>query len=468
MADGGQVLVEGEGVGLTRIPPRARLMLEGPVLPVLLRLSAPNLAEAAARIGFIAADAVFIGWLGPEALAGVSLVFPLLLLVQMVSASGFGTGVAAAVARSLGAGDREAADALAAQALWLAMAAWLASAAVMLPAGPFLWAALGATGPALEAANAYSTLVFAGIGLVWLMNLLANAVRGTGAMAVSAGAIVAGEAVHLLLSPALILGWGPFPAMGVQGAAIGVLAAYGTGAAVLLAWLCSPQAGARLRHGALAPRLAAMRGVLRVGLLAVLTILLLQATAMAATALVAGFGAAVLAGYGAAQRLELLQLPITFAFGSAVIALVAANLGAGLGERALAAARAGALLAGGIGLGFGAVALLLPGAWMRLFLADAEAVGAGVLYLRLIGPAMPLLGLALGLSFALLGAGRAGLPAGAGALRLLILAGGGGLALAAGAGLPGLFLAVAAGMAGFALPLLLFGSRIMRRLTEGR
>jgi len=468
MADGGKIVIERERVGLTRIPPRARLMLEGPVLPVLLRLSAPNLAEAAARIGFIAADAVFIGWLGPEALAGVSLVFPLLLLVQMVSASGFGTGVAAAVARSLGAGDRDTADALAAQALWLALAAWLATSAVMLPAGPPLWAALGATGPALEAANAYSTLVFAGIGLVWLMNLLANAVRGTGAMAVSAGAIVAGEAVHLLLSPALILGWGPFPALGVRGAAIGVLAAYGTGALVLLAWLCGGWAGAGLRRGRLAPRLAAMRGVLRVGLLAVLTILLIQATAMATTALVAGFGAAALAGYGAAQRLELLQLPITFAFGSAVIAMVAANLGAGQGERARAVARAGALVSGGIGLGFGALALLLPGAWMRLALADAEAVAAGTLYLRLIGPALPLLGLALGLGFALLGAGRAALPAVAGALRLLVLAGGGGLALALGAGLPAVFLAVAVAVAGFALPLLLLGPRIMRRLAGGR
>lgn len=464
-ADGGQVVAARRQTGATASSARMRMLLAGRITPGLLRLAAPNLGEAAARVGFIAADAVFLGWLGADALAGVSLVFPLFLLVQMISASGFGTGLAAAVARALGSGQAGEADALAAQALWLALAAGLTTAVAMLLLGPWLWAALGAQEGALAAATAYADIAFGGIVLVWLMNLLANIVRGTGAMAVSAGAIAAGEAVHLLLSPALILGLGPFPALGVQGAAVGVLASYGTGAAVLLGYLCSRRAAARLRPGALLPRMAPLRTVLRVGLLAALNVLLMQATSMLGTALVAGFGATTLAGYGAAQRLELLQLPITFAFGAAVVTMVAANLGAGQPDRAAAVARSGMVISGAIGLVFGAIALLLPDGWMRLFVSDAAAIEAGVWYLRLIAPTLPLLGVALGMLFALLGAGFATLPAAIGALRLGFLALGAGLFAAfPGTELVWTLAAIALATAGFALLLLATGRLALRRL----
>jgi hypothetical protein len=83
---------------------RTRILLEGPILATLLRLALPNLGEAAARISFVAVDAVFVGWLGTEALAGVSLAFPIFLIMQMMSASGLGAGVSSAIARALGAG----------------------------------------------------------------------------------------------------------------------------------------------------------------------------------------------------------------------------------------------------------------------------------------------------------------------------------------------------------------------------
>src|SRR5258708_26481901 len=102
------------------LPARTRLLLEGPLLQTLLRLAAPNLGEAAARIAFIACDAVFVGWLGTDALAGVSLVFPIFLVMQMTSANGLGAGVSSSIARAMGAGRRDDADARAAHALLLA------------------------------------------------------------------------------------------------------------------------------------------------------------------------------------------------------------------------------------------------------------------------------------------------------------------------------------------------------------
>jgi putative MATE family efflux protein len=445
------------------IAPRTHLLLEGSVLPTLLRLSAPNLAEAAARVGFIAADAAFVGWLGADALAGVSLVFPVFLIAQMTSASGFGTGVSAAVGRALGAGDRQEADALAAHALWLALALGAFTSLVMLLAGPPLYR-LAAGGATLEAAVTYSTIVFGGIVLVWLMNLLANVVRGTGNMAVSAGAIVLAGAVHLALSPVLIFGWGMFPRLGIAGAAIAILASYGAGAAALLAYLLSRGAIARLRFGALRPQWRLFAAILGIGSLASVNVLLLQATTIAATALVAAFGAAALAGYGAAQRLELLQIPITFALGSAVIAMIATNVGAGRVERARRIARTGAALSAGIGLVFAIVALFLPRQWMSLFLADGEAVAVGVDYLRTMGGTLPFLGFALGTVFALLAAGHAARPVAASVLRFALVAAGGFVATHLFvSGISTLFVIVAASTAAFAAAVIASGWTRMRR-----
>lgn len=445
------------------VAPRTRLMLDGAILPSLLRLAAPNFGEAAARVAFIAADAVFVSLLGKDALAGVSLVFPLFLVCQMVSAGGVGIGVSAAVARALGAGNPAEADRTAAQALWLALGLGILVGFAMLLAGPPLYRALGASGAVLDTARAYSAVVFGGVILVWLLNLLANAVRGTGAMVVSASAIVVGETVHLALSPTLILGLGPFPRLGVEGAGIAVLASYGTGAAIVFAYLCSRRAGAGLRIGRLAPSLALIRRIMTVGVPATATNFLFQATAIAATMLVARYGAASLAGYGVAQRLELLQTPISYALGSAAVAMVAANLGAGQPERARAVTRACAAICGLIGVAFALIALVAPGAWMGLFTHDPSVARAGVLYLRSVAVTLALAGFAYGLAFALMGAGKANIPAMASLLRLGVLGVVGGIAVHAGFGTSILFATVAAANIVFALALIAAGRGMLQR-----
>jgi Na+-driven multidrug efflux pump len=132
--------------------------------PTLLRLALPNLGEAAARIAFISFDAVFVGWIGTDALAGVSLAFPLFLLMQMTSASGVGAGVNGAVARAMGAGRRDDAAAIAFHAVVLALLVGGTFTVLMVTGGPRLYAAMGATGGGLAAAVTYSGIVFGGVG----------------------------------------------------------------------------------------------------------------------------------------------------------------------------------------------------------------------------------------------------------------------------------------------------------------
>jgi putative MATE family efflux protein len=461
-----------EGIRMTNpaaLSDRTRRLLEGPILPTLLRLAAPNLGEAAARIAFIGCDAVFVGWLGTDALAGVSLVFPIFLIMQMTSASGLGAGVAAAVARALGGGRRADADALASHAILLAALTAAGFATSMLIDGPALYRALGARGPALAAAVSYSNLVFGGGALaVWLMNILANLVRGTGNMTVPASAIIAGELVHLALSPSLILGWGPFPQLGVAGAALAVIAAYGTGAAILLVYLLSGSGLVRLSRAALRPRLAPVRAILSVGGLAALNVLQWQLAAFAVTAAVASFGPVILAGYGAAIRLELLMYPLSFALGSATVALVATQIGAGAHTRARRIGWTAAALSSLLGLVFAGVALSLPHGWMALFTRDPAVIAAGAAYLRTMGLSYPVLGLGFGLVFALQGAGQVLWPFVAGAARLAVVAGGAWLVLQNGGSPATLYLVLADAAVLFVLGMLAASRGVLWRRTGAK
>lgn len=122
---------------------RTQRILEAPVLPLLLGLAAPNIGEAAARITFLTADAIFVSWLGGDALAGVAVVFPLFLILQTATASGVGSGVSSAIGRALGAGDRERSASLAGVAVAIALIGGVFTTALMLTAGPALYGAMG-------------------------------------------------------------------------------------------------------------------------------------------------------------------------------------------------------------------------------------------------------------------------------------------------------------------------------------
>src|SRR5688572_30631630 len=142
---------------------RTRLLLEGPIVSTLLRLAAPNLVVNVVLIAVTASvDAHFVGQLGSSALAGLSLVFPLLMLMQQMANSSVGGAIASAVARALGSGRREDASALAVHALVIACGMAGIFTSMLLLAGPTVYALMGGSGTTLAAALEYSNAIFAG------------------------------------------------------------------------------------------------------------------------------------------------------------------------------------------------------------------------------------------------------------------------------------------------------------------
>jgi putative MATE family efflux protein len=441
------------------LPVRTRLLLEGPVVPTLLRLAAPNVLVMVLQAMVSTLDGVFVGWLGPEALAGVSLVFPLVMLMQTMSAGGMGGGVASAVARALGAGRREDADALVVHALLIALGMAALFTAGALWAGPWVYHAMGGRGATLAAACVYSNILFGGAVAYWLFNTLGSVVRGTGNMVLPASIMTAGAATYLALSPALVTGWGPFPRMGVAGAATASLLSFVLGSVILLGYLASGRGLVRL-----SVRRVRLRGVhfweiLRVGAPGSLNTVMTNLTIVIVTALVGPFGAAALAGYGMATRLEYLQIPLVFGLGSALVAMVGTSTGAGRLSRAEHVAWVGAGLAAAVTGAVGLGAAFHPRAWIGLFSADPGVLAVGATYLRIVGPVYGFFGLGLALYFASQGAGRLAWPLLAGLARLLIAAIGGWLGARWG-GLPGIFVATT-------LALIAFGATVALAVRLG-
>src|SRR6516162_3170070 len=123
---------------LRQFEPRTRHLIEAPITPTLLRLAAPNVLVMVVQASVGLIETYFVGKLGTDALAGVALVFPALMLMQMMSAGAMGGGISSAIARALGAGRRADADALVLHAMVIALAFGFAFTAALLPGGPRL------------------------------------------------------------------------------------------------------------------------------------------------------------------------------------------------------------------------------------------------------------------------------------------------------------------------------------------
>jgi putative MATE family efflux protein len=406
---------------------RTRRLLEAPLVPLLLKLAAPNvlIMVAQALAGLI--ETWFIGRLGTAALAGMALVFPLVMLMQMTSAGAVGGGIASAVARALGRGRRDEAEALAWHAVVIALGFGLFFTLVLWLGGRSLYTAMGGAGAALDAALIYSHLVFAGAVLVWLFNALAAVVRGTGNMAVPANITIVGTVLLVPLSPLLIFGWGPLPGLGIAGGALALLLYYLGGVLALLAYLRSRRSLLRLKPARL--RGAMFGEILRVGLFGTISTVATNLTIAIGTGLVGRFGAEAIAGYGTASRLEYLLVPLVFGLGAPLVTIVGTCVGAGRRERALRAAWVGAGLAFALTEIIGLAAALFPRAWLGLFGSDPAMLDAGAQYLRIVGPFYGFFGLGLALYFASQGAGRLLWPVVGNVARLIVAGVGGWLAL---------------------------------------
>jgi putative MATE family efflux protein len=423
--------------------PRTRLLLEAPIARTLLRLGAPNVLVmlSQAAVGLI--ETYFVGKLGTDALAGMALVFPLVMFMQMTSNGAMGGGIASAIARALGAGRRDDANALVKHAVVIALGFGLIFTLVMLLGGRWIYSLMGGRDGALQAALLYSNWVFAGAALIWFFNALAALIRGTGNMMMQAVVMVGGAVLLIPLSALLIFGWGPLPGFGIVGGALALLAYYALGSLILVLYLMSKGSLLRLTFSRLKFKKNLFWDILRVGLVGIFSTAATNIAIGFATAMVGRFGTPAIAGYGTASRLEYLLVPLVFGFGAPLVAMVGTCIGAGQRERALRATWVGAAMSFAMAECVGLWAALFPHAWLTLFGSDPAMLEAGAHYLRIVGPAYGFFGLGIVLYFASQGAGKLLWPVIGNIVRLLVALAGGWVAIRYWNSLTGVFIAQA-------------------------
>lgn len=426
-----------------------KAILTAPVLPTLFGLALPTVTVLVAQTAVNIAEAYYVGFLGTDALAGVALVFPIFMLMTMTSNGGLGSGVASSVARAVGGGRQADADALLFHAVVLAIVFGALFTLGARFGGPVLYRALGGRGDALSAALKYSNYLFAGAIPVWIVNLQAAALRGSGNVRIPALVTLCGACVMIPLSPILIFGLGPFPRLGIAGAGIAFGLYYCGAMLFLLRYMASGRSG--LTFGIVRVRARLFADILKVGIPTALNAVLTNLTVILVTAAVGLFGTRALAGYGIASRLDYIMIPLLFGVSTATLTMVGVNIGAGQHARARRigwiSGAVGLLLTGSIGV---AVAIV-PTVWLDLFSHDPEVIREGSTYLHIVAPAYAALGFGFAVGFAAQGAGHVLWPFVAACARIVVAAGLGWIAVGRfGAGMTGLASMVAASLVAYA------------------
>jgi len=400
-------------------------MLHAPILPLLVRMATPSALAFFLQSFVSMAEITFVSQLGTVPLAGLALLFPALMLMQMLSNGAIGGAVSSSVARALGAGDQSRANNIIWHAISIAVLAGAGFNLIFIAVGKQLILASGVSADVAEVAHQYGSMLFAGSTIIWIMGLLSSVYRGMGDMKTPALVMAFGAIIQVPLSGALILGWFDFPEMGLKGSVLALLITSSMSSLFLFFRLLG-------HHTVLRPTLATARlesdtfaDIFRVGTLAALSPVLTVVIVLISNVLVGRFGESALAGYGIVSRVEFLLIPLVFGIGAALTALVGVNMGAGQRHRAVRIAWIGAGAAAILTGSVGGVLAAFPGLLLDGFATDPLVWEVGRQYLVIVGPAFAFQGLGFAMYFAAQGGGNVSLPVAGTFMRFFIAAGAG-------------------------------------------
>lgn len=352
-----------------------------PLPRAVMLLAIPMALELLMESTFGLVDIYFVGKLGPEQVAAVGLTGSLIILVFAV-ALGLSIGASAIVSRRIGEGDREGAAVAAVQAL-------LAATAISTPLSlggallaPKLLAWMGGSADVVAVGAPYTAFLFGGSLTIFLLFLNNAIFRGAGDAAIAMRALWLANLANMILDPCLIFGLGPFPEMGLLGAAVATTIGRGAGVAFQFWALQSGDRNIRLglRHLRLEPTV--MRPMLKISANGMLQYLVGTASWLGIMRIVAMFGDVTLAGYTIALRLIHFAILPSWGVSQAAATLVGQNLGANRPERAEKAvwltARYNVTMLGAMAVAFWFAARPLVG----VFSDDGPTLEAGVLALQ--------------------------------------------------------------------------------------
>jgi len=286
---------------------------------------------------FVVADVFFVGRLGPDAVATVGITESL-MTVMYALAIGLSIGAAATVARRVGEKDLDSAGRSAVQSVLMGLGAAAIFGTIGILFGPRLLALMGASDDVLKTGSTFARVMLGGSGTVVLLFLINAVFRGAGDAAIAMRVLWFANAINIILGPCLIFGIGPFPELGVTGAAVGTTIGRGSGVLYQLFHLSRQRGRLQVRRAHLKFDFEVMRTILRISGTATFQNFIGTASWMGLVRILTGFGSAAVAGNTIGIRIILFALLPSFGVSNAAATLVGQNLGAKKPERAEAAA----------------------------------------------------------------------------------------------------------------------------------
>ena len=354
-----------------------------PLRRAITLLAIPMAVEMAGESLFAICDAFFVARLGAESLATVGLTESLLFLVYSV-AIGLSLATTAMVARRIGEKDPHGAAGVAVQAIALGLLTALILGSASAAVAPQLLRLMGASEAVVSIGLGYTQWMFGGMGTILLFFLINAAFRGGGDASSAMRALWFANGINVLLDPCLIFGLGPFPELGLTGAAVATNIGRGCGVLYQLSLLRSGRGRLTVRRADLRLQVGVALSLLRLALGGMGQVLVPNLSWIGLMRILAVYGSEVLAGYVIAMRIVIFALLPAFGLSTAAATLVGQNLGAGEPERAERAVWLTGLynmvFLGSVTIVF----LFLPGPLVALFSHDPLVVPTAVNCLRIV------------------------------------------------------------------------------------
>lgn len=381
----------------------------GPLNRGIALLAIPMMLELALESVFAVVDIFFVAKLGPEAIAVVGLTEATITVLYAISI-GLSIAVTALIARRIGERNPRAAAVIAAQALWVG-----ATISVVISVSGFLYAEqilyfMGADQATIDTHGGFTRVLFAGSSSILFIFLLNGLFRGAGDAAIAMRVLWLSNAINIVLDPLLIFGWGPFPELGVTGAAVATTIGRGCGVLLQLYYLFIATGRIRIGITDLVPDFRQMLGILRLARGGVLQYFIETSSWIFLIKIVALFGASAVAAYTIAIRIIIFTFLPAWGLSNAASTLVGQNLGAEQPARAEACARLVAKYNFVFLTLISIVFIVGAEFFIALFTDDAEIVRMGAGCLRWFSYGYGLFAIGLVLIQALNGAGDTQTP----------------------------------------------------------
>jgi putative MATE family efflux protein len=362
------------------------VLTEGPVGGTLLRLTVPMVAGILGMVAFNLTDTFFVGRLGTTELAALSFTFPVVLVLTRLIL-GLGIGVSVMVSRAVGRGDSHAVRRLTTDSLVLALLMAIVFVAAGFAAMDPVFRALGADAEILPLVKAYMSVWFAGLLFVFFPMIGNNAIRANGDTKRPAMIMLVAVFLNVGLDPLLIFGIGPFPRLGLRGAALATVFARMITFSLSFYIVHFRMRMLTFERAPLAEIFDSWKKILYIGLPAAATRVVIPLGIGVLTSIIARSGPKAVAGFGVGTKAEFFAMAVVFAMMSALGPFTGQNWGAGRGDRVRKGISLGNRFAFLWGIGMFALLAALAGPVASIFSRDPEVRSVIVLYMRIVSVA---------------------------------------------------------------------------------